>query len=75
MIEIQQLKFTYPDSRFHLHISELAVETASVAAVVGPSGSGKTTLLHLVAGILPIANGKVLVDQTNRRNPDRVVHS
>jgi len=65
MIEIQQLKFSYPHSRFNLHISQLAIETASVSAVVGPSGSGKTTLLHLVAGILPIAVGKVLVDETD----------
>jgi putative ABC transport system ATP-binding protein len=65
MIEIQQLTFTYPHGSFHLHISELAVESASVSAVVGPSGSGKTTLLHLVAGILPIALGKILIDQTD----------
>ncbi|MCP4174071.1 MAG: ABC transporter ATP-binding protein [Fuerstiella sp.] len=65
MIEIQQLKFCYPRSSFHLHISELEIETASVSAVVGPSGSGKTTLLHLVAGILPIVSGKVLVDGTD----------
>ncbi|HIE95749.1 MAG TPA: ABC transporter ATP-binding protein [Planctomycetes bacterium] len=65
MIEIQQLEFTYPHSSFNLHISDLAIETASVSAVVGPSGSGKTTLLHLVAGILPIAVGKVLIDDTD----------
>ncbi|MDG1895480.1 MAG: ABC transporter ATP-binding protein [Fuerstiella sp.] len=65
MIEIQQLKFSYPRSHFHLHISDLTIETASVSAVVGPSGSGKTTLLHLVAGILPIGVGNVLVDQTD----------
>ena len=65
MIEIQKLKFSYPRSNFHLHISDLTIETASVSAVVGPSGSGKTTLLHLVAGILPIGAGKVLIDQTD----------
>ncbi len=65
MIEIQELKFTYPHSSFKLHISELTVETASVSAVVGPSGSGKTTLLHLAAGILPIAVGKVVIDDTD----------
>ena len=65
MIEIQQLKFSYPHSSFNLHISQLAIETASVSAVVGPSGSGKTTLLHLVAGILPIDVGQVLIDETD----------
>jgi len=65
MIEIQQLKFSYPRSNFHLDIPDLTIETASVSAVVGPSGSGKTTLLHLVAGILPIGAGNIMVDQTD----------
>lgn len=65
MIEMQQLKFSYPRSRFHLDVPELTMDTASVSAVVGPSGSGKTTLLHLIAGILPITAGKVLVDGTD----------
>lgn len=65
MIEIHQLRFSYPRSDFHLHIPELTVAAGSSTAIVGPSGSGKTTLLHLISGILPADSGSITVDQTD----------
>ena len=38
---------------------DLEVADASICALVGPSGSGKTTLLRLVAGLDPVAAGRV----------------
>ena len=52
MIEIHQLKFSYPQSKFRLHILELVIQAAEKVAVIGPSGCGKTTLLNLISGIL-----------------------
>jgi thiamine transport system ATP-binding protein len=43
----------------------LAVAPAEVVAVLGPSGSGKSTLLRAVAGLQPIAGGRILVDGTD----------
>jgi thiamine transport system ATP-binding protein len=39
----------------------MEVEAGEVVAVVGPSGSGKSTLLRAVAGLEPLAEGRVLV--------------
>jgi len=38
---------------------ELALEPGETRAVLGPSGSGKTTLVHLLAGILPLQEGRL----------------
>lgn len=39
----------------------LEVEAGEIVAVVGPSGSGKSTLLRAVAGLEPLAGGRILL--------------
>lgn len=41
---------------------DLRAETTQVVAVVGPNGAGKTTLLRALAGLVPISNGHVELD-------------
>ena len=41
---------------------ELAVATDEVIAVLGPNGAGKTTLLRALAGLVPLAAGRVELD-------------
>ncbi|MBO0690387.1 MAG: ATP-binding cassette domain-containing protein, partial [Candidatus Dormibacteraeota bacterium] len=41
---------------------ELAVEAGQVVTLLGPNGAGKTTLLRALAGLLPIARGRVALD-------------
>ena len=43
---------------------ELAVEAGQVVALLGPNGAGKTTMLRALAGLLPIARGRVALDGT-----------
>lgn len=38
------------------------LEKGEALIVTGPNGSGKSTLLRVVAGLLPVARGKVLVE-------------
>ena len=38
---------------------ELRVGDGEVVAVLGPNGAGKTTLLRVLAGLLPLANGRI----------------
>jgi len=40
----------------------LRVEPGEVAVLLGPNGAGKTTVLRALAGLLPLADGRVVLD-------------
>ena len=42
--------------------ASLHAEPGEIVAVLGPNGAGKSTLLRAVAGLQPIAAGRVLID-------------
>jgi thiamine transport system ATP-binding protein len=44
--------------------ANLTVPTSEIVAMTGPSGSGKSTLLKAIAGLLPIAGGNIMWDET-----------
>ena len=46
---------------FDLRI-DLHVEAGEVVVVLGPNGAGKTTLLRTLAGLVPLADGHVVLD-------------
>src|SRR5205085_9863219 len=41
---------------------ELDVDPGEVVAVLGPNGAGKTTLLRVLAGLVPLDDGRVVLD-------------
>ncbi len=45
-----------------LEIDHLAVEDGELLVVLGPSGAGKSMLLRAIAGLEPLASGKVFFD-------------
>ena len=66
MIRLERVGLRVGD--FRLQDISLDVPTGGYGLVIGPSGSGKTTLLEAVAGLAPIAAGRVMVrgeDVTN----------
>src|SRR4051794_39419539 len=38
------------------------LETGQALIVTGPNGAGKSTLLRVIAGLLPVAQGRVLIE-------------
>jgi len=62
MLEIEQLRFAWDDTKATGMCFDLAVEDGEVLSLIGPSGAGKSTLLHLVAGFLTASAGSIRVD-------------
>lgn len=62
MIQISDLKFSYPSGGFHLEVDELSIKGGEAVAVIGASGTGKTTLLNLMAGVMVPDHGRVLTN-------------
>jgi len=54
-----------------LHGVSLEIRRGSLFGILGPNGSGKTTLLRILAGILPPATGRVLLDGVDLRHLSR----
>jgi putative ABC transport system ATP-binding protein len=68
MIKINNIKYSYPNSDFHLNVEELTINDKRKTAVIGPSGFGKTTMLNLIAGILVPDIGSVNVNDETISN-------
>lgn len=65
MIQIQDLRFSYPEGLFRFELPELIVKTGEICRITGPSGFGKTTLLTLIAGILLPQSGRIIIAGKN----------
>ena len=58
--------------RFHLDV-ELAVEPGEVVALLGPNGAGKSTAFRCLAGLLPLDDGCIELDDQPLDDPGRGV--
>jgi branched-chain amino acid transport system ATP-binding protein len=57
-----------------LHAVTLNVPTGSIAGLIGRNGAGKTTLMRSIMGLIPIRQGRIVVDEadvTHDRPHDR----
>lgn len=70
MIQIRGLRKTYRTGDVDVQALrgvDLDVGRGEFLAVMGPSGSGKSTLFHILGGLAPPTEGKVLVDGLDLR--------
>lgn len=61
-IDVRNVTARYADAEPPiLHHLTIRVAQGESVAIVGPSGCGKTTLLRVLLGLLPVAEGEVLI--------------
>ncbi len=61
MIDVRGVRKRF-GTRDVLQNISFSVEKAEIVAIMGSSGGGKTTLLRCIAGLIPITEGTVVVD-------------
>ncbi len=60
-VQLAHVSAIFPDGTTALDDLNLDVGDGEVVVVVGASGSGKTTLLRAIAGLAPIAAGRIVI--------------
>ncbi|USR79544.1 ABC transporter ATP-binding protein [Arcanobacterium pinnipediorum] len=60
-IHIEHVSLRYPDGFQALRDVSLDVDHGQILGLLGSSGSGKSTLLRAIAGLEPIAQGRITV--------------
>jgi len=67
MIEVKDIRFTYPNGVEALKHVSLRIKNGEFAAIMGENGAGKTTLVKHFNGLLKPTSGSVLVDGVDTR--------
>jgi energy-coupling factor transport system ATP-binding protein len=65
VIEVSDVRFTYPTGVHALKGVSLTIENGEFVAIMGQNGAGKTTLVKQFNGLLKPTEGKVCVDGTD----------
>ena len=67
MIRFDAVVIRYPGARtVAVDAVSLTAARGTITAVVGPNGSGKSTLVRALLGRVPLAGGRILIDDDDR---------
>ncbi len=67
-LELDNVEFSYEESKEVLHGVNLTVEPGKTLALVGPSGGGKTTICHLIPRFYQLTDGAIRIDGQDVRS-------
>ncbi len=60
-LELSKVNFSYGKDKIVENFN-LRLERGEIHCLLGPSGCGKSTILHLIAGFLPVNDGRIELD-------------
>ncbi|MHA1238204.1 MAG: energy-coupling factor ABC transporter ATP-binding protein [Candidatus Odinarchaeia archaeon] len=67
MIQIENLRYTYPDGSEALKGVSLEIDDGELLVIMGENGAGKTTLIKHLNGLLKPTSGRVVIDGIDTR--------
>lgn len=73
-IELSDADFDYSGQKILKNLN-LKIFKNQTIAFVGESGSGKTTLINILSGLMPVSNGKMLIDGLNSKEINKESYS
>jgi len=70
LIEIRNVSYAYNETRNAVDGVSFDIKKGDYVTIIGHNGSGKSTLAKLIAGLLPIKEGKIIVEgkEVNEEN-------
>ena len=71
-IELENVSFSFQESKFQLKNINLEIEKGDFVGICGPTGSGKTTLVDMICAVYQPVNGDLKIDEKkiNEKNED-----
>lgn len=61
-IKLSNVVFSYSKDSTKIKIPEFILHKGDKISIMGESGQGKTTVMNILAGLYPLENGKLLID-------------
>ncbi|MBI9101418.1 MAG: ATP-binding cassette domain-containing protein [Spirochaetales bacterium] len=68
LLDLRDIKFSYPGGGFNLDITRLALSRGETIAFIGDNGSGKSTLARIICGLLSPSAGQILQGDPDKSN-------
>lgn len=59
LLRVSGLRYTYPTGTAAIDLLDLDIRRGECVSLIGPSGCGKSTLLGVLAGLLPLQDGRL----------------
>ena len=67
-IKLQDVLFSYTTDSVKIKIPEFTLKKGDKISIMGESGQGKTTVMNILAGLYPLKDGELLVNNKNIDN-------
>ncbi len=67
-IKLQDVVFSYTEDSTKIKIPEFILKRGEKISIMGESGQGKTTVMNILAGLYPLENGKLLVNNKDMKD-------
>jgi cobalt/nickel transport system ATP-binding protein len=73
IISLRDVTYRYPDGNTAIDGLDLDISQGESVAIVGPNGAGKSTLLQIIAGLIPVSEGRLTIagKDVDRKSVDR----
>lgn len=67
-VKLTNIIFQYSADSVKIRIPEFILNLGDKISIMGESGQGKTTVMNILAGLYPLKQGKLLIDNKEQKN-------